>query len=167
MANKRKKSKLIPILGAGLAATIFSLIGFRLFEFSIFGGLFSIDDVNLNINMGGSGTKPETTLSMPKPDNPLILQEHVITGEGRQTCQNQKPDYACKRIAMMLAERDLAEKVNVALIAQSTLDNGTLTTEFIRTQTQAIIANRTVVYHNYDADDNSYVYRLQATVGSF
>jgi len=49
------------ILGAGFAATLFSLIGFRLFEFSLFGGLFSFGDVNLNINMDGSGKKPETT----------------------------------------------------------------------------------------------------------
>ncbi|RKZ92490.1 MAG: hypothetical protein DRR19_04050 [Candidatus Parabeggiatoa sp. nov. 1] len=117
--------------------------------------------------MGGSETKPETTLSMPKPDNPLILHKHVVTGEGRQICQNQKPDYACKRIAMMLAERDLSEKANVALAAQSTLDNGKITTDIIHTQTQAVIANRTIVYNNYDADDNSYVYRLQATVSSF
>jgi hypothetical protein len=72
--EKSKKSKLIPILGTGLAATLFSLIGFRLFEFSIFSGLFSIDEVNLNINMGGSETKPETTLYRPNQDNPLIYR---------------------------------------------------------------------------------------------
>ncbi len=161
--TKTKKT----ILGAGLAATLLSLISFRLFEFSIFGGLFSFGDINVIINPGDSETKPETTLFLQKPYKQLILQEHVVTGEGRQTCQNHKPDYACQRIAMMLAERDLAEKVNVALAAQSTLDNGKITTDIIHTQTQAVITNRTVVYNNYEADDNSYVYRLQATVSSF
>jgi len=103
---------------------------------------------------------------MPKLDNQLILKKHLVTGEGQQTCKNQKFEYACKRIALLLAERDLVENVKVALVSQTTMDNGTLTKDIIHTQTQAIIANRTIVYKNYNADDNSYVYRLQATVSS-
>ncbi|MCK5720022.1 MAG: hypothetical protein KAH84_08780, partial [Thiomargarita sp.] len=67
-------------------------------------------------------------------------------------------------ITLLLAERNLAEKVEVEITAQNTLENGELSQDIIHSQTQAIISKRTIIFENYDAENNLYTYRLQATV---
>ncbi len=152
------------IFGAGLAAVLFSLIGFKLFEFSVFGGLFNFGDFNLNIevNIGSS----ETSTSDQKAYDLSNLREHIVTGKGKQICQNHKSDYSCQRIAYVLAKRNLAEKVKVVLSAKSILYNSTLTKDAIYSYTQAIITNQKIIYENYNVDKNIYTYILQATVGN-
>jgi hypothetical protein len=105
-------------------------------------------------------------MPMPIVSDPL-KEKDVVIGEARNNCDNQPSCYSCERVALELARRDLVEQFRFKLEAQTTTENGKLTEDVIRSRTQAIIAHQKIIYKGYDADNNSYVYRLEADVSSY
>jgi hypothetical protein len=161
----------------GLAGVLSLIGGFKLFEFE----LIKIVGVEVQLFFGSTQTPPEPTPSITKKLNcknykvtmPIsvvsdpLRKKDVVIGEARNNCDNQPSCYSCERVAFELAKRDLAEQASLKLDARTTTENGRLTEDIIHSRTQAIIAHRKIIYKGYDADNNSYVYRLAAEVSSY
>jgi hypothetical protein len=152
-----------------------TLLGsFSLFSFT----LLKIDgDVKPEINFFPQQPAPQpsvtnvTIVTPPAPvmpANTAVSLPHTVTGTGAQKCSEVASDYECRRIALLYAERDLAEGVKKTLLTASALTEKNSTpqlTEALASHAQAIIRNRIILK---EGDENGrYTYHLRAEVTAF
>lgn len=109
----------------------------------------------------------------PLPQTPpppaAASQPQSVDGTGALDCAEARSDYECRRIALMLAERELAEKVAQVLSASSTLSSdgqgGHYTHEMLSKRSEAVLRNREIVSEGLE--NGRYTYHLRARVEAF
>jgi hypothetical protein len=133
-ANYMQENKKSKYFLWGVAGVLSLIGGFKLFEFE----LIKIVLFDVQLFFGSTQTPPEPTPSITKKETlncknykvtmpvPVVSdplrKKDVVIGEARNNCDNQPSCYSCERVALELANRDLAEQASLKLDARTTFE---------------------------------------------
>jgi hypothetical protein len=167
-----------------LKLTLFGALSVTLFSFTLFkneGDIIPIDvgGVNFNINQApvaspvvAAQAAPQVNITVnnnpPPPATAQVSLPQTLSAKGEQLCDDVSSEYECQRLALIYAERNLAERIKTTLSAVSNVTrtgSQTHLTETVMTQAQAILRNREIVREGMT--NGRYVYELQAEVEAF